>query len=56
MSQQQLANEADRPKITIQRIENGKYSPTLDVVISIARGLKVPLKELMDYHLPKEKE
>ena len=49
MSQQELADTAEISKITIQRIENAKYSVTLDTPISIAEALNVPLKKLVDY-------
>lgn len=49
MSQQELADAADIAKITIQRIENAKYSVTLDLLISIADALNLPLKKLVDY-------
>lgn len=55
LSQQQLADLADVAKITVQRIENAKYSVTLDVLISISKALKVTLSELLDFNLPKEK-
>lgn len=48
-SQQQLADIADIAKITIQRIENAKFTATLDVLISISKALKIPLKELLDF-------
>lgn len=49
LSQQQLADVADVAKITIQRIENAKYTATLDVLISIAKALRIPLSELVSY-------
>ncbi|MBO9203208.1 helix-turn-helix transcriptional regulator [Niastella sp. MAH-29] len=49
MSQQELADTAEISKITVQRIENAKYSVTLDTLISIAEALNVPLKKLVDY-------
>lgn len=48
-SQQQLADIADVAKITVQRIENAKFTVTLDVMISLARALKMPLKELTNF-------
>ena len=48
MSQQELADAAGISKITIQRIENAKYSVTLDTLISIADALNLPLKRLVD--------
>lgn len=49
MSQQELADTAELSKITIQRIENAKYSVTLDTLISISEALQIPLKKLIDY-------
>jgi len=47
MSQQELANEADIDKKTLQRIETGKMNPSLDILISIAKGLNMPLDALL---------
>ena len=52
MSQQDLANEAEISKLTIQRIENAKFGPTLDVLISIARAFKIPISQLLDFEMP----
>lgn len=49
LSQQQLADIADVAKITVQRIENAKFTVTLDVMVSLARALKVPMRELADF-------
>lgn len=49
MSQQALADEADIAKMTVQRIENAKFSATIDVLASIARALKITLPELMEF-------
>ena len=49
MSLQDLANESDISKITIYRIENARLNPTLDTLISLAKGLNVSLKELIDF-------
>ena len=48
-SQQALADYADVAKLTIQRIEHAKGAPTLDVLVSLARALQLPLRELMDF-------
>jgi len=48
MSLQDLANESDISKITIYRIENAKLNPTLDTLISLAKGLNMNLTELVD--------
>jgi len=52
LSQQELADIADVSKLTVQRTEMAKFSVTLDVLISLARGLQVPLSELVDFTLP----
>ena len=49
LSQQDLAHDADIAKITIQRIENAKYSTTLDMLITISKALKIPLKDLLNF-------
>jgi transcriptional regulator with XRE-family HTH domain len=48
MSQQELADYADVAKMTVHRIETAQFSATLDVLLSLARALKVPWRELMD--------
>jgi transcriptional regulator with XRE-family HTH domain len=53
LSQQELADRADIAKITVQRIENSKYAVTLDVLISLAEALELPLKDLVDFAYPK---
>ena len=52
-SHQELADIADVAKITIQRIENAKFTVTLDVLVSLSDALKIPLKELLDFQVPK---
>lgn len=49
MSQQDLADSAEIAKITIQRIENAKYSATLDMLVTLSAALKMTLSELMDF-------
>ena len=49
MSQQDLADTAEIAKITIQRIENAKYSATLDMLITISTALQISLSELTDF-------
>lgn len=49
LSQQELADMANVAKITIQRVELAKYAVTLDVLVSIAKALEIPMRELMDY-------
>lgn len=49
LSQQHLADIANVPKITIQRIELAKFSATLDTLVSIAKALGIPVSELTAY-------
>jgi transcriptional regulator with XRE-family HTH domain len=49
LSQQELADYAGVSKLTIQRIENAKYSATLDTLVSIAEALNTTLKKLLDF-------
>ena len=47
MSQQELADYADCAKMTVHRIETAQFSATLDVLLSLATALKMPLFELV---------
>ena len=47
MSQQELGDYADVAKMTVHRIETAQFSATLDVLLSLAKALNVPLYELM---------
>jgi transcriptional regulator with XRE-family HTH domain len=49
LSQQALADGADVSKLTIQRIEHAKGAPTLDVLISLAHALELPLRDLVTF-------
>ena len=55
MTQQQLAEKVDVTRQTIVAIENGKYSPTLELAFKIAAVFKVPLNEVFSYK-PEEKK
>lgn len=46
-SQQELADYADVAKMTVHRIETAQFSLTLDVMISLACALGLPLDEMM---------
>jgi DNA-binding XRE family transcriptional regulator len=48
LSQQELADIANVEKSTIKRIELATYSPTLDILISVCRALKLKMRDLMD--------
>lgn len=54
LSQQEVADLADLARKTIVRIENGD-STTFDVMVSLARALEIPLTELVNFQVPKEK-
>ncbi|WP_310393753.1 helix-turn-helix transcriptional regulator [Hymenobacter sp.] len=50
-SQQALADAADITKKTVYRIETAQTSPTLDVLVCLAEGLEMPLRDLVDFPL-----
>jgi transcriptional regulator with XRE-family HTH domain len=47
-SQLELADRASVPKITVQRIEKHKHTVGLGLMVSLARALEIPVKELLD--------
>lgn len=49
MTQQQLADRVGVTRQTINAIEGGKYSPTLEAAFEIAAALGVPLEQAFDY-------
>lgn len=49
MTQQQLAEKVGVTRQTIVAIENGKYSPTLELAFRIARVFKTPLEEVFSF-------
>jgi transcriptional regulator with XRE-family HTH domain len=51
-SQQALADVADVSKPTIYRIETARYSVTLDILVSLAQALEIPLAELVSFAEP----
>ena len=50
MTQQELADQVGVTRQTILAIENGKYSPTLELAFRIARLFNKPLEEVFKYH------
>ena len=48
LSQYALADEADISWPTVQRVEAGSQSATLEVLAALAQALGVSLKELVD--------
>lgn len=51
MTQQELADKTGVTRQTIMAIENGKYSPTLELAFRIARLFKKPLEEVFEYDI-----
>ncbi|HET9624313.1 MAG TPA: helix-turn-helix transcriptional regulator [Kofleriaceae bacterium] len=49
MTQQQLADAVGVTRQTINAIEGGKYSPTLEVAFQIAEALAVSLDRVFEY-------
>lgn len=49
MTQQELADKTGVTRQTIVAIENGKYSPTLELAFRITRVFNVPLDEVFSY-------
>lgn len=54
MTQQELADRTGVTRQTIVAIENGKYSPTLELAFKIAGVFGLPLQEVFSYE-PQEK-
>ena len=55
LTQQELADRIGVTRQTINAIEGGKYSPTLEVAFEIARVFGVPLDEVFAYAPPQKK-
>ena len=49
MTQAALADRIGVTRQTIIAIEQGKYSPTLEMAFQIARVFKVPLEQVFQY-------
>lgn len=49
MSQAELGQRVGVTRQTVNAIEGGKYSPSLEVAFKIARTLDVPLETVFDY-------
>jgi putative transcriptional regulator len=53
MTQEELATRAGVTRQTIIAVEQGKYSPSLEVAFRIAAAFGVPLEAVFQYHPPK---
>ncbi|HDH03567.1 MAG TPA: transcriptional regulator [Actinobacteria bacterium] len=49
ISQAELGQRVGVTRQTVNAIEGGKYSPSLEVAFKIARTLDVPLESVFDY-------
>jgi len=49
MTQQELADKIGVTRQTVVAIENGKYSPTLELAFRISRVFRVPLEEVFSF-------
>jgi putative transcriptional regulator len=52
MTQAELAEKTGVTRQTINAIEQGKYSPSLEVAFAIAAALEVPLESVFHYRKP----
>jgi len=50
MTQQELADKTGVTRQTIVAIENGKYSPTLELAFRIARVFQSPLEQVFSFN------
>ena len=48
-SQSDLARACNKDRQALEKLENGKVNPTIYSLLEIAKALKVPLKELVDF-------
>jgi putative transcriptional regulator len=56
MTQQDLADKVGVTRQTIIAIENGKYSPSLELAFRIAHKFQFPLEEVFSYQIKKNKK
>ena len=56
MTQAELAERIGMTRQTVIAIEQGRYSPSLEVAFQIARVFKVPLDGVFHYPGPEEEE
>ena len=50
MTQQELADRTGVTRQTLIAIENGKYSPTLELAFRIARVFQLPIDEVFSFN------
>ena len=49
MTQQELADKTEVSRQTIVAIEQGKYSPSLELAFRISRAFKTPIGDVFHY-------
>lgn len=49
LSQTELALRCDKDRQSINRLENGRINPSAYYLSEIAKELKVPVKDLLDF-------
>lgn len=49
LSQSELANICNKDRQSLERVENGRVNPSIFYLNTIAKGLGVSLKVLMDF-------
>ena len=49
ISQAELALRCDKDKQSLNRLEKGRINPSVYYLLEIARELKVPVKEVLDF-------
>ena len=54
MTQAELAERIGVTRQTIIAIEQGRYSPSLEMAFQIARAFAVPLEQVFQYPIPAE--
>ena len=48
LNQTQLANECDKDRQSINRLEKGNVNPSAYFLYQISQALKIPVKDLLD--------
>jgi transcriptional regulator with XRE-family HTH domain len=48
LSQTELANECEKDRQSINRVEKGNVNPSAYFLFQIAQALKIPVKDLLD--------
>ena len=49
LSQTELAHKCGKDSQSLERVENGKTNPSAYYLAELAKALKVPLKDLLDF-------